>query len=960
MEIPRVSGGLEGGSSSRPPDPPPLSFAAVVGRQKQDAEHHQATIPIKKPATYKGEPALFFSEDETKLLAAPHRLSLVAKCSYGRPSLDVIKTFMKKSAGIRLAFSVGILDSRHLLFRFSSEEDYLMIWIKEVIYINGFLFRFFKWTPSFVSGVEPSIVPIWVSFPNLPLHLFNDSAIRSIGSIIGKVLKLDGATQSFSRPSVARACIEVDLLKQNPERFWLGIGDQGRWQAIEYEKTFLFCKNCKKLGHGLHNCSAGKNKGKIRHAENNKGEEEEQFKNSKRWVIKQSAPIDTSSKDVPDQQNISSPTVIEQNMEDIYVREVRSTPKTAMDSEILVQKIAVSSTPIMVESKDCTIHSRDGAAADFSHTKVPILASQGNSDPKISNLVTIQNSANGKENLIELTEKNSRLLNSPINIGDIDNQNLSKGMDSDEEWISPVMATREVEVMVKNEKKKNFIPYLPEEIIFMILVRLPADSVHNFRLLITSSMGSPNLPYSSMANMLSIKLNEVVLALLSHELLIKNLTPPPSHHAVTFTAQQGGRNFCYGNRGGQGYRPQYQNQNFAQGRGQGPHQYHFQGAAHNHGGHNPPRFPQDHGNNCGHDLPQFPHDNGNLPPQTTQENQQPQAIASMCQICDHGGHFALECRNRFNQAYQSTSVPEAFTSLTIHDSSDAEWYPDSGATAHITNNEEASPTSPPVAPASAPTDETSPPVASASAPTDETSPPVASASVPSTSQDRSPISSCYPELSPSPRLDLETLSSTIPGGHIVIDLLIAPTSVINSNTDNMHPMITSFSFSSPFSLQGSTLFPLRGKILMAGTVGTTSMESSEGLQIQYIAIFLAVLFPGALVAFNYELLQSLKNSVKWISMHELFYKLSQFDADSYHFSLVLRSLCFGIVPPAFDLHLSTHLLHSYIIPREQVLDVSPASPLSSYLSRGDAIVSLDGLRIHDPQEWTEIIALMDE
>lgn len=35
------------------------------------------------------------------------------------------------------------------------------------------------------------------------------------------------------------------------------------------------------------------------------------------------------------------------------------------------------------------------------------------------------------------------------------------------------------------------------------------------------------------------------------------------------------------------------------------------------------------------------------------------------------------------------------------------------------------------------------------------------------------------------------------------------------------------------------------------------MESSEGVQIEYVAIFVAVLFPGALVAFNDELLQAL-------------------------------------------------------------------------------------------------------
>jgi S2P endopeptidase len=42
------------------------------------------------------------------------------------------------------------------------------------------------------------------------------------------------------------------------------------------------------------------------------------------------------------------------------------------------------------------------------------------------------------------------------------------------------------------------------------------------------------------------------------------------------------------------------------------------------------------------------------------------------------------------------------------------------------------------------------------------------------------------------------------------------------------------------------------------------------------------------------------------------------------------------------------------------LDVPSTSPLSGYLSPGDAIVSLDGKRIHNDQEWMETTALIDE
>lgn len=42
---------------------------------------------------------------------------------------------------------------------------------------------------------------------------------------------------------------------------------------------------------------------------------------------------------------------------------------------------------------------------------------------------------------------------------------------------------------------------------------------------------------------------------------------------------------------------------------------------------------------------------------------------------------------------------------------------------------------------------------------------------------------------------------------------------------------------------------------MTDNVGIHFVGSSEGIQIEYTAVFLAVLFPGALVAFNHELLQ---------------------------------------------------------------------------------------------------------
>ncbi|XP_010507762.1 PREDICTED: uncharacterized protein LOC104784433 [Camelina sativa] len=59
----------------------------------------------------------------------------------------------------------------------------------------------------------------------------------------------------------------------------------------------------------------------------------------------------------------------------------------------------------------------------------------------------------------------------------------------------------------------------------------------------------------------------------------------------------------------------------------------------------------------------------------------------VCQICSKRGHNALDYWYRFDEEYQKPKVAAAaFSALHITDiTDDGAWYPDSGATAHITN-----------------------------------------------------------------------------------------------------------------------------------------------------------------------------------------------------------------------------------------------------------------------------------
>ncbi|XP_031287834.1 membrane-bound transcription factor site-2 protease homolog isoform X2 [Pistacia vera] len=126
--------------------------------------------------------------------------------------------------------------------------------------------------------------------------------------------------------------------------------------------------------------------------------------------------------------------------------------------------------------------------------------------------------------------------------------------------------------------------------------------------------------------------------------------------------------------------------------------------------------------------------------------------------------------------------------------------------------------------------------------------------------------------------------------------------------------------------------------------GHAVAAASEGIQVEYIAIFIAILFPGALVALNYDLLQALPRFT------------------------VLRVYCAGIWHNAACCAvcgLALFLMPVILFPfytygdSPMVLDVPSTSPLSGYLSPGDVIVSLDGTHIHNEHDWMEMASLLD-
>ncbi|KAM1974363.1 hypothetical protein ACFX15_039269 [Malus domestica] len=91
---------------------------------------------------------------------------------------------------------------------------------------------------------------VWVRIMGVPIEYFNVWAMRKIGSVLGKLLKIDVNTNSQYRGKFARICVEIDVTK--PLEAFIQIND--RWYNLEYEGMPKICFGCGRYGHKRESC----------------------------------------------------------------------------------------------------------------------------------------------------------------------------------------------------------------------------------------------------------------------------------------------------------------------------------------------------------------------------------------------------------------------------------------------------------------------------------------------------------------------------------------------------------------------------------------------------------------------------------------------------------------------------------------------------------------------------------
>ncbi|KAH1130538.1 hypothetical protein J1N35_001916 [Gossypium stocksii] len=136
---------------------------------------------------------------------------------------------------------IRIMDTSngYFLVKFQAMEDYNRVLSQGLWIVYGQYLTVQPWIKHF-SPTQP-----------YPRHLYKRKIIEAIGSLIGKVVKLDVQTDNQTRGRFARLAVYINLDQPLISQVFIN----GTLQRIEYEALRTVCFTCSKYGHVKDMCS---------------------------------------------------------------------------------------------------------------------------------------------------------------------------------------------------------------------------------------------------------------------------------------------------------------------------------------------------------------------------------------------------------------------------------------------------------------------------------------------------------------------------------------------------------------------------------------------------------------------------------------------------------------------------------------------------------------------------------
>ncbi|XP_070013346.1 uncharacterized protein LOC142176171 [Nicotiana tabacum] len=168
------------------------------------------------------------------------------------------KEMLKFAYGVWNSVTTTVLlhDDGYFIFKFESIEDKMQIMAKGPYTFNNRPMVLKNWELDFEFDKEPKrVMPLWVTFPGLPIQCWAEENLGRIASCLGKPICTDRLMTQCKRISYARVLIEMDITQSLPDELNIEHPDgKIRVQIVEYEWKTKLCQECYQFGHSNGKC----------------------------------------------------------------------------------------------------------------------------------------------------------------------------------------------------------------------------------------------------------------------------------------------------------------------------------------------------------------------------------------------------------------------------------------------------------------------------------------------------------------------------------------------------------------------------------------------------------------------------------------------------------------------------------------------------------------------------------
>ncbi|XP_021803308.1 uncharacterized protein LOC110747440 [Prunus avium] len=206
----------------------------------------------------KGEkgPSIQFSERAMSRLCKPWQNALIIKLLGRSHTHNYLQARLQQKWSLKGGWKLVDLINDYFVVKFELEEDLNFVLTGGPWIIGGQYLIMQNWRPGFCPATaQITRMAAWIRVSALQLECFDTWALKRIGNLLGKLLKIDTLTTSQNRGKFARLCVELDLTK--PLEAFVQINQV--WYNIEYEGLPEICYMCGHYGHKKENCALLKN-----------------------------------------------------------------------------------------------------------------------------------------------------------------------------------------------------------------------------------------------------------------------------------------------------------------------------------------------------------------------------------------------------------------------------------------------------------------------------------------------------------------------------------------------------------------------------------------------------------------------------------------------------------------------------------------------------------------------------